>query len=49
MDNGKEAVFEDGPREARMQLLLKVIILQRDVVSLCSGAGETKGQTSKRC
>lgn len=48
-DNEKEAVFEDGPREARMQLLLEVIVLQRDVVSLCSGAGEAKVQISKRC
>lgn len=48
-DNDKEAVFEDGPREARMQLLLEVIVLQRDVVSLCSGAGEAKVQISKRC
>lgn len=49
MDNEKEAVFEDGPRQARMPLLLEVIVLQRDVVSLCSGAREPEVQASKRC
>lgn len=49
MGNEKEAVFEDGPRGARMLLLLEVIVLQRDVVSLCSGARKPKVQASKRC
>lgn len=49
MDNEKEAIFEDGPREARIPFLSEVIVLQRDVVSLCSGAREPKVHASKRC
>lgn len=49
MDNEKETVFEDGPREARVPHLLEVIVLQGDVVSLCSGLREPKVQASKRC